>query len=240
MNTYSYKKLYEDFIETNVDVLNIIGRKSTKYPFFNSKKLMIETAEEDEIDIRLGFINLTFDYLGMKIDGKGKEDLKLKDFIEKNFQISKSDWSSLFIKTSLFDLIKRKKIKNNIFESMVKGIGINPNKFILNDYKIEPDKVKPGDLIVWKVEKETIYLHYAIYLYEDNGVIYSLEPNVDNTGQLKKGGVNITKRKKDNGEITFEGYFNIFKDMFKELKNDKTKKRIIKKDGSVEYGENAK
>lgn len=235
MNTYSYKKLYEDFIETNVDVLNIIGRKSTKYPFFNSKKLMIETAEEEEIDVRLGLINLAFDYLGLKIEGKGKEDIKLKDFIEKNFQISKSDWSSLFIKTTLLDLIKRKKIKNGVFESMVKGIGINPNKFILNDYKVESDKVKPGDLVVWKVEKDTIYLHYGIYLYEDNGVIYSLEPNVDNLGKLKAGGVHITKRKKDNGEITLEGFFNTFKDLYKENDKGKSRKRIIKKDGSVEY-----
>ena len=103
--------LNEDFLETNVNIVNILKRKSNMYPFFNSQKIMLDTLEDGESKNRLDFINIIFDYLNKSIDGKKKEDLKLRDFIEKNFNITKSDWSSLFVKSSFLSLINRNKIK---------------------------------------------------------------------------------------------------------------------------------
>jgi hypothetical protein len=237
MEKYSVKKrLYEDFLETNSSVLNVLKRKANKYPFFNSQKLLLDSVDEEESKNRLDFINITFDYLSRNIKGKEKDDLKLKDFIENNFSISKADWSSLFIKSCFLSLIKRNKIKNELFKDVVSTIGINPNKFNLDDYIVkEEEKVLPGDIVAWKVESDTIYIHYGVLLYEDNDIMYCLEPNVDKLGKVKEGFIHLLKRNKSDSSYKFMGVYNIFSTIYKKKKGKS--KRVIKKDGTVTYKE---
>lgn len=231
MKKYS-EILNEDFLETNVNIINILKRKSNMYPFFNSQKIMLDSLEDDESKNRLDFINIIFDYLNKNIDGKKKDDLKLRDFIEKNFNITKSDWSSLFVKSSFLNLINRNKIKETTFKDVVSSIGVNPNKFNLDSYKLKEDETAlPGDLVCWKVETETIFIHYGIFLYEENDVLYCLEPNIDKTGKVKEGYVHLIKRTKGDTLYKFMGIYNIFSVLHK--KKSGRKKKVIKRDGSV-------
>lgn len=201
-------KIYERFVESVANTLNVLQRKAYRYRNFSASNIKFNDLDKFEINVRNTFLNKCFDYLNFNIDYKAGS---INKFISKHYTMNESDWSCIFLKSIIVTLANEADSNRDVLQEVVKNIGININLTKYDSYITEEPLA--GDLIVWECENENKkkYYHYAVFLYKLNGgKEVWIDFDINETGELKGEEIHIVK-----GSILkrkeFKAYLNIFK-----------------------------
>jgi hypothetical protein len=201
-------KIYEKFLETVANTLNVLQRKAYRYKNFNASNIKFNDLDKFEINTRNTFLNKCFDFLNFNIDYKAGS---IDKFISKHYTMNESDWSCIFLKSIIINIANDSSFNKDVLREVVNNLGINVTLTKFDSYVVEEPLA--GDLILWECENENKkkFYHYGVFLYKlRDGKEVWIDFDINEAGELNGKEIHIVK-----GNILtrreFKAYLNIFK-----------------------------